>query len=309
MNIAVIYGGTSSEKAFSEKNAHAVYESLIRSGHSARMINYDRDMLRTLMDEPPELVFLCVQGKYHGDGTLQAILDFLHIPYTGSQTAAASVINDKIICKMIFDKYGHSTADWFSLSKREYDSGTADLGQIGYPFVAKAPTQGLSFGIGLVKSPESHDKVNVAFEYDDPILCESFIDGRAYTVGVLEDGDELIALPCIEMRDRRIDRSDGLILMNGDASAEIPDLDGSVIAEMQDMAKAVFREVGAHDYARIDFMTDDSTGQVYILEINAVPGLNPDESFLPVEAEIAGMEYDELIKHIIHSAERRYGLC
>jgi len=309
MKIAVIYGGTSSEKEFSKENAQGVCDSLIRLGHEAEMMNYDVDMLQKLTSDPPEMVFLCVQGKYHGDGTLQAILDFLHIPYTGSPTAAASVINDKILCKVLFDKYSHRTPKWFRLSKREYEDKTADMAQIGYPFVAKAPTQGASFGIGLVKGPESWDNVNIAFAFDDPILCEGFVDGSAYTVGVLEDGDELIAMPCIEMRDRRIDKSDGLVLMSGEFSAENCELDSAVIEDMQTMAKAVFREIGAHDYARIDFMTDNETGLANVIEINAVPGLKPNSSFLPIEAERMGMTYDELIEHILRNAERRYGIC
>ena len=309
MKIVVICGGTSSEKKNSAENAKAVCESLIRLGHEAETMNYDRDMLRRLTETPPDLVFLCVQGKYHGDGALQAILDFVQIPYTGSGTEAASIINDKILCKILFEKYGHRTAEWFSLSGHEYREGSVDLGQIGYPFVAKAPTQGASFGIGLVRGPESTDNVNTAFAFDDPILCEKFLEGKAYSVGVLEEGENLIALPCIEMKDQRIDRSDGLILLTDKFSYGVPELEDSTIREMQDTAKAVFREVGAHDYARIDFMTDIASSRPYVLEINAVPGLNPRESFLPIEAEMAGMEYDKLIEHIILNTEKRYGLC
>ena len=309
MNIAIIYGGSSSERKCSEANAHAVCESLLRMNHAVEMIHYDKDMLRKLTDSPPELVFLCVQGKHHGDGTLQAILDFLGIPYTGSGAAAAALINDKILCKMVFDRYGRPTPDWFSLTKREYESGSADIGRIGYPFVAKAPTQGMSFGIALVKGSDTADNVYTAFEFDDPILCESFIDGKACTVGVLEEGEKLTALPCLEMQDKRIDRSDEFMLMYGDCSIELCTLESSVIEDMQNTAKAVFRETGAHDYARIDFMVDASTGAFYVLEINAVPGLKPEESFLPVAAHMAGIEYDELIERIILNAKRRYGLC
>lgn len=309
MRIGIINGGTSSEKRFSQANARAVCASLCAGGYEAELIDYDENMLLRLIKNPPELAFVCVQGKYHGDGTAQAILDFLHIPYVGSPAAAASLINDKLLCKLLFDACGIDTPAWYKLSRREYEDRSVDFGKIGYPFVAKAPSQGASVGIALVKNENELENIETAFEYDDPILAEAYIDGGAYTVGVTEKDGELLALPVVEMMDRRIDRKDGLQLMTGDYSGRAAELDGRQLEEMKQMALEIFRQTGARDYARIDFMVENGSGKVYAIEINAVPGLAREGSFLPMEAELMGISYDEFIESIVLNAGRRNGLC
>ena len=309
MRIGIINGGTSSEKLFSQANARAVCASLNAGGHEAELIDYDENMLLRLIENPPDMAFICVQGKYHGDGTAQAILDFLHIPYIGSPAAAASLINDKILCKILFDACGIATPPWQKLSRREYESGSFDFGKTGYPFVAKAPSQGASVGIALVKDESELNNIEVALEYDDPILAEAYVDGRAYTVGVIEKDGELLALPVVEMMDRRIDRNDGLQLMIGDYSGRAAELEEWQAEDMKRMALEIFRQTGAKDYARIDFMVENGSGKVYAIEINAVPGLAREGSFLPMEAELMGIAYDELIESIVLNAGRRNGLC
>ena len=100
--IAVIHGGTSSEADISTQNAHYIAQALERLGCTVLDVPYDRAMYRTLLEEAPDGAFLCVQGKGHGDGTLQGILDHLGIPYTGSGREAATVINNKILCQTLF---------------------------------------------------------------------------------------------------------------------------------------------------------------------------------------------------------------
>lgn len=307
MKVGIVYGGTSTEREASALNARAVEASLRGRGYGAAMIPYDQELLENLRREKPDMVFLCVQGKGHGDGTLQGMLDFLGIPYTGSGMTAAAVINDKLLCKALFERYGHRTPRWTALSGRDWRAGAIPVEAVGYPFVAKAPTQGGSFGIALIRSEAELDRIGVAFRYDDPVLLESFVQGSFYTVGVLERDGEAIALPCVEGVDEREERGE-LRLFTGRFGAVRARLPESRQAEMQSTALSVFRELGARDYARVDFMIGAEDGLAQLLEINAVPGLKP-ASLLPLAAGLAGIGYNDLIEGVLQSALRRERQC
>jgi D-alanine-D-alanine ligase-like ATP-grasp enzyme len=118
--IAIIHGGTSSESGISTSNAQFVEAALRHLGYPAENVHYDGAMIDRLRSLAPRGVFLCVQGKGHGDGTLQATLDFLGLPYTGSRTLGAAIINDKIVCKELFQYAGVRTPAWQVLSRADY---------------------------------------------------------------------------------------------------------------------------------------------------------------------------------------------
>lgn len=330
MKVGIIYGGTSSEKEPSKQNALAIMEALERRGYATAFINYDSGMTASLQAEKVDIVFLCVQGKGHGDGTLQGVLDYLHIPYTGSRLLAASIINDKIQSKILFEHYGHKTAEWTTLSREEFRSGKLDFSEgcpcagnrvpgkqlpaggcdskvVRYPFVAKAPSQGGSFGLALVRGPQELERMEDPFQFDDPILIERFIKGTFYTIGVIEKDGVATALPCAEGLDKRPVKEE-ITLMSKEYDAVRADIDAETEAMMARTALDIFRETGAHDYVRIDFMLEKATNTPYVLEINAVPGLKP-HSLLPHAALYAGIEYDDLIEGILLNAARREGLC
>ncbi|MDR2500791.1 MAG: ATP-binding protein, partial [Treponema sp.] len=173
--IALIHGGTSTEQAVSTINAGHIEAALARQGYKTFMVTYNRDMVENLRSLAPDLAWVCVQGKGHGDGTVQSILDFMGIPYTGSRALGAQIINDKILCKELFKLAGIRTPDWRVISLGDYRSGKIDFSAFGYPFVAKAPTQGYSFGIELIESPGDLSKIDAVFAFDDPIYIEKFI--------------------------------------------------------------------------------------------------------------------------------------
>ena len=305
MKVAIVYGGTSSEAHASTKNARSIEEVLRQKGYDVCMLEYGRDMVHTLRKEKADIVYLCVQGKYHGDGTLQAMLDHEGIPYTGSRTHAAMLINDKILCKFLFDHYGVPTPRWTILRKEEYERGDFDYSALGYPFVAKAPSQGGSFGIELIRSPEDLGKMAHVFQYDDPILLEEFIDGGFYTVGLFEKEGKLITLKCVEgvetLSGERVHKKNDLTLFTGEYGVEPPKLDEKLLHEMERTAEKVFKITGAKDVGRVDFMVSHDGGCIYTLEINAVPGLKR-ESLMPREAEYSGIAYEEMVEDILLSA-------
>lgn len=304
MRVGIVYGGTSSEAQASRKNAAAVADALRSEGYAVCMLEYQQDMAGIIRRSSVDIVYVCVQGKYHGDGTLQSMLTHEQIPFTGSGAEAAMVINNKILCKLLFDYYNIPTPKWRILQKDAYRKGTFDFGEIGFPFVAKAPSQGGSFGIELIRTPMELCRLDRVFCHDNPILLESYIEGKFYTVGLLERAGRLVTLKCVE---GVAPASEELILFTGAYDIAAPRLAQGCLDEMEQLAGKVFGYVGARDVARVDFMVSDRTQKPYMLEINAVPGLKRD-SLLPRAAVYSGMRYEDVVSGILLSAwERRMG--
>ena len=303
--IAVVYGGTSAEKKASEMNAVRICRALKNMGYKAELIDYDGMIVEHLKEYEPDCVFLCVQGKYHGDGTLQAICDHLGIPYTGSGMTAAAVINDKKICKDLCRLYGIPTPEYKSLTHREFERlSTEDIARflepLGYPFVAKGDTQGGSYGIELIRSPEDLGRIGGLYEYDDELLFEQFIDGRFFTVSLLEQQGRLTALPVVEGCNPK---KEAMILFNRSFLVLPADISAEIKETMVEYARQLFAILGASGYARADFMLDER-GIPYFLEMNAVPGMR-EESFFPVAAELAGISFEELVGTILQTRQRK----
>lgn len=308
MKIGIVYGGYSSEREASAENAGYIEKTLRECGYETVMIPYGQRLVSRLREEEVEMVYVCVQGKGHGDGTVQAILEQEGIPFTGSGSHAAAVINDKILSKLLFAHYGIRTPEWKILTREAYEKGEFVPEVFGYPFVAKAPSEGGSFGIELIRSGAELEKLEKVFSYESPILIERFIAGSFYTIGILEQEEGLRTLPCVqgvEIRaGRENDDPESLKVFTGEYGVREAYLPERTLSLMEEMAKKIFSVTGAEDVARIDFMVSEQEQLPYVLEINAVPGLKP-RSLLPGEARLAGMSYPELIEGILLSAHRK----
>lgn len=304
-NIAVVHGGSSSESAISTKNASYIAKWLEGNGHAVHLLEFDEHICEALREERPDLVFIAVQGKYHGDGTLQAICEHLKLPYTGSKAAAAAVINDKCLCKKICAYHGIQTPEFLYYAAKTFFSTPKEevLHQIektmAYPVVAKAVSQGGSFGIEYIRSREDFEKIEKTFAFDDEIIIERFIRGKFVTTPVLEINHVPVALPTLSGENLPGEQED-LILFNKSFTAREAELSAGLKAELERISIELFEIFHARNYARIDYMIEDETNIPYFIEINAVPGLKP-ESFYPQSAEIYGLSYEELIEAIVEN--------
>ncbi len=305
MKVAVVYGGTSEERFASEKNAKDIAEALRDRGYDIALFDYGKDIVSDIRASKADTVFVCVQGKGHGDGTIQGMLEHEGIPYTGSDMRAACLINDKILCKLLFDRYGIRTPKWDILSLKMYEDGNYPYDSFGYPFVAKAPTQGGSFGIVLIRNQDELPLIRDIFQYDDPILLEEYIRGRFYTIGFYEGKDGLVTLPVVEgvdldLEDRKPE-GDAMITFTGRYGIRDSAKDITCQKEMNEMAEKVFSITRAKGLARVDFMVSEKDGLPYTLEINAVPGLKK-ASLMPQAASAANIVYEDMIEDILRSS-------
>jgi len=243
-----------------------------------------------------EVLFLALHGGRGEDGTLQAVLDVIGLPYTGSGALASGLAMDKDLSKRIFQLAGILTPDWGMAPVSVTEAGD----RFGWPLIVKPSKQGSTVGLSLVKNPESYaDAIREAEQFDDEVMVEAYLPGRELTVGVL-DGEALTVgeiVPEHEIFDYECKYQPGM------AREIFPaDIDPDVTAECCRLAVAAHIALKLGGYSRVDFRLT-AEGYPSCLEVNTLPGLTA-ASLLPKSARASGIEFDELCEQIGSVARR-----
>ena len=245
-----------------------------------------------------DAVFMALHGANGEDGKIQACFELMGIPYTGTDFVSSAMAMDKGITKDIFAAYGIPTPTGFRLKKDERDiRGGA---RPPFPCIVKACCGGSSVGVCIAKNEKEYgDALTEAFRYDGEVVVEQYIEGREFSVGVM-DGR---ALPVIEIAPKQGFYDYKNKYQAGSTVETCPaDLPPEKTAEMQAIAEHVFVALRMKNYARMDFMMSKS-GELYCLEANSLPGMTP-TSLLPQEAAAMGMSFEELCEKILSYAVR-----
>ncbi len=297
VRVAVVMGGPSAEREVSIESGQAVVRALTALGHEAQSLDFDGRFVDALREIRPDAVFNALHGTGGEDGTIQGILEWLGIPYTGSDLTGCALAMDKHLTKKLLAAEGLPTPAWdtFDLS-----GGTLPLlpGSLNLPLVVKPRSSGSSAGVTIVRTHEEWTKAMIgAAPKTTQILAEEFIAGREFSSGVL--GEE--ALPLVEVIASDEFYSYDAKYKPGGARHLVPaPIDGDLTARLQMLALSVHRLLGLRDYSRTDFIVTKE-GRPYVLEINALPGLTP-LSLLPDEARAAGISFEALIERLLQFA-------
>ena len=296
--VAVVMGGPSSERDVSIASGQGVLRALERLGYDARSLDFDTRFIDAVRELAPDLVFNALHGPGGEDGTVQGILDWLRVPYTGSDLRACALTMDKHLTKKLLSAEGLPTPAWDTF---DFDGGTLPLlpGSLNLPLVVKPRNEGSSAGVSLVRTHEEWSRTMIAIsEHRSTILAEEYIDGREFSCGILFE----TALPVIEIMPPGRDIYDyEAKYVAGSSRHDVPAaIDGELSHRLQMLALSTHRLLGLRDYSRTDFMVT-RTGRPYILEINALPGLTA-TSLLPEEAAAAGIGYDALVDRLVRAA-------
>ncbi|MEA2719244.1 MAG: D-alanine-D-alanine ligase, partial [Candidatus Eremiobacteraeota bacterium] len=195
LKVAVVMGGPSAEREVSIESGTCVMRALATLGHDARSLDFDARFVDAIREIAPDVVFNALHGRGGEDGTIQGVLEWMGIPYTGSGVAACAIAMDKHLTKKLLAAEGLPTPAWdvFDLT-----GGTLPLlpGSLNLPLVAKPRASGSSAGVSIVKTHEAWTKAMIdAAERTPEILAEEFVPGREFSCGVL--GEE--ALPVVEI--------------------------------------------------------------------------------------------------------------
>jgi len=315
--IAIARGGTSIEREVSLRGARRVMAALRPSGQELAEIEIDHTVIERVRELAPEFVFIVAHGQSGEDGSLQALLELIDVPYTGSDSLASALCLDKILTKRLLRRARLQTPAFHAFSRHAFqDLGAATLfddvmARLGAPVLVKPARQGSSFGIKFVARPEQlRTAVLGAVAYDDEILVERHVTGRELAVTVLggpEDRAGPIAyevLPIVEIVGASevydYEAHYDFDATRLDAPAELTETERGAVEQA---ALIACRTLGTRDIARVDLILEPS-GAVQILEVNTIPGLT-ETGPTPLAAEAAGIGFTGLVERIADAARAR----
>lgn len=240
-----------------------------------------------------DCVFMALHGANGEDGKIQACFELLGIPYTGTDFVSSAMAMDKGITKDLFAAYGIPTPAGIRLKK-----GETEEERVPFPCIVKACCGGSSVGVCIARDESEYEAAKKeAFTYDKEVVIEQYIEGREFSVGVM-DGR---ALPVIEMApktgfyDYKNKYQAGSTVET--CPAELPE---EKTRELQKTAERVFFALRLKSYARMDFRMN-AAGEIFCLEANTLPGMTP-VSLLPQEAAALGMDFGALCEEILKMA-------
>ena len=308
--VAVLKGGRSLERQVSLKSGARVEESLRRLGHEVIELDVDGELVNRLAADRPDVAFVVLHGRDGEDGTVQELLEVLGIPYTGSRVSACIRASDKVLAKHAMRDAGIPTPDFFAFSETAFKGlGAAQAlpaisSRLSFPLVIKPASQGSALGIKFARSATDVPTALVAaFSYDRKVLLERYVTGRELAISILEDSGRPRALPIVEAVPEQEDFYDFESRYEiGRTRFVCPaELDAGLALKAQTIALDAFNLLGCSVFARVDLMLDAETAELYVLEVNPIPGLT-ETSLLPQAADAAGIGFDDLIARIVASA-------
>ena len=295
-SVAVLMGGLSAEREISLKTGNAVLEALKRLGYPAFSIDVGRDLAARLTWQGAKQAFIALHGRYGEDGKVQGMLEMMNIPYTGSGVLASSMAMDKVVTKKLLIFHGLPTPAFTELRRADAEKPSF-AGCPSFPVVVKPAREGSTIGISRADNDDQlRQGLAAAFEYDDLVLVEEFIEGREVTVGVL-DGT---ALPIVEVVPEAGFYDYAAKYTSGRTKYLLPaPLSESLTRRIQQTAVEVFRILDCSGAARVDFMVRGE--EFFCLEVNTIPGMT-ETSLLPKAAGAAGLSFDDLVERILAGA-------
>ncbi len=303
--VALLKGGWSSERLISLKTGAAVENSFKRLGVRFMSIDVKPRVAHALQRKKIQFCFNALHGPFGEDGRLQAILDTLKIPYTGSGAVASAVAMDKDLSKKLFVAAGVPTDLWMTLSKNQFKNSlpSALKAFASKPVFVKPIDQGSAVGASRVDRPsELADALRASFQVSDRAMIERFAAGRELTVGILGSS----ALPVIEIRPQHEFYDFHSKYAPGGSRHLVPaPLPPSLAKKIQAVALHAFQSLGCEVYGRVDVILGKS-GKLSVLEVNTIPGMT-DTSLLPEAARARGISFDDLVLRIIDLSRKRYG--
>ncbi len=302
--VAVLMGGTSAERDVSLLSGSAVLKGLRKAGVNAHAVDTRDVSVLTLKEQGFDAAFIALHGRGGEDGTLQAVLEFLQLPYTGSGVMASAITMDKLRTKLLWQGRGLPSGRFVCLTREQYQAGLnaetrEAVDALGLPLFVKPSSEGSSVGISRVNTLEMLPAaLEEAFRHDDNVLIEAFLSGAEYTVGII--GDQILPAIRIQTASEFYDYEAKYI--SDDTQYFCPaGLSAEREAELQTLVWDAWRALGCSGWGRVDVMADGE-GNFQLLEANTSPGMTS-HSLVPMAASVAGMGFSQLVARILELAD------
>ena len=296
--IGVLMGGLSPEREVSLTSGKAIFDAIQNKGLNAEMIDVNHNIGATLSERKIDLACIALHGTWGEDGTIQGVLEYLKIPYTGSGVLGSAIAYNKVVSKEIFMERGIPSAPYQVITAEDRDrvKRTLDL-----PVVVKPADQGSSIGVSIVQTEsEWQTALDEAFEVSEELLIEQFIEGKLLAVGM--NGSQ--PMPIVEIVPKSGFYDYEAKYTEGKTDYACPaQLSPEDEKRCNEVSAQVFKALKGRGFPRVDLILDQGTP--YALEMNTVPGMTP-TSLLPMAARQAGLEFDDLVIEILKRARLDY---
>lgn len=346
-NVLLIYGGQSGEHDVSCVSAEFIEQKLLENGHKVYPVYIDRggnwfynkrvsriaeenrgEACRPLFSNSMvsldaagatiecDFVFPMIHGTTGEDGKLQGLLEFYRLPFAGSGSLSSALCMDKIVVRSVFKEAGIAQVPHFSFHNSEWQkesSGVLERAQreLNFPIFVKPANLGSSVGVSkCVDAASLSEGIQEALRYDDHVICEQGIDARELEVSVLGNyphyevagPGEIIVHDEFYSYEAKYIKTDG-----ADLELEA-NVDAKMAEQIHAVAKSAFGAVRGDGFARIDFFVDKNTQELYLNEINTLPGFTPISMF-PLLWKNASIDSGELIQRIVELGVARHKRC
>ena len=292
--VAVLMGGTSNERDISLDSGEAVLNALLRKKISAVSIDPKKDDLNKLRDF--DRAFICLHGKDGEDGEIQTFLESINLTYTGSDILSSSLGMDKFESKTIWKSKNISTPNFMQVSR--VDDFVRASNCCGLPFFIKPANSGSSIGIAIINNENDFIfAFEEAYKIDKIVIVESFIVGNEYTLPIINNKP----FPIIEIKTKTEFYDYEAKYLRDDTEFICPaDITSPLIKNINTLCLNAFNAIGCSGWGRVDFIID-KTKNIYIIEINTVPGMT-NHSLVPMSAKYAGLQFDDLVLMILETS-------
>ncbi|MGD9649258.1 MAG: D-alanine--D-alanine ligase [Dongiaceae bacterium] len=297
--VAVLYGGWSAEREVSLVSGASVAKGLEEAGYKVSLIDVSRDLskLLTSLTPKPDAVFNALHGQGGEDGTIQAILNMLQIPYTHSGMTASSVAMDKVVAKKILITQNIPVPEGKVASIE--DILAHDV--LPRPYVVKPVAEGSSVGVRIVRDGDNHPPIDKAtWQFGKEALVEKYIPGREITVAVM--GDKALGVTEIIAATNFYDY-EAKYAPGGSRHVIPAEIKKQDYDQAMELALQAHQALGCRGVSRTDLRLDDTKAEsrMYVLEVNTQPGMTP-TSLVPEQAAYLGISFPQLVSWMVENA-------
>ncbi len=300
--VGVLYGGLSAEREVSLQSGAAVIAALQEAGIDHVAIDVSENVIADIQAAKIDRAFLILHGPGGEDGRIQALLEFLHIPYTGSDVQSSALAMDKVRTKYLWTGLSANSSiklptPEFAVLTKESDF-VAVLAKLNGEAMVKPANEGSSIGMSRVKTAEELETAfNTAAQFQGSVLVERLIVGAEYTVAIL-DGE---ALPPIKLETHHSFYDYDAKYLAEDTRYLCPcGLSAEKEQELKKLALDAFNALGCRGWGRVDVMAD-AQQNFYLLEVNTAPGMTS-HSLVPMAATAVGLSFAELVLTVLRAS-------
>jgi D-alanine-D-alanine ligase len=298
--VGVLFGGVSAEREVSLESGQAVFAALQRVGVNVVAIDLQKNVVETIVAANIDFAFIALHGGIGEDGRLQALLDIMNIPFTGSDAQSSVLAMNKMLSKQLWQGIGIPSAPFVMLD--EATNFQDALHNLGGGVMVKPAHEGSSIGMAFARSAEELEAAyNDAVKYDAAVIAEKILPGSEYTVAILNGK----ALPAIKLEtDHSFYDYDAKYIDNNTRYLCPCGLTQERSEELGNLALQAFNSLQCRGWGRVDIMLNDQDA-FQVLEVNTVPGMTS-HSLVPMAAKAAGYSFDELVSEILQTAVKQY---